>query len=155
MNGQDDWDSSTEGSFLAGVNLPPQGVPCTLVAIRKDQMDRREGTGKETVYIGAFNDLNMEWVINKTNRRFLKEECGISNANVNRFAPIPLTLFPNQTNLGTGIRAVPRVVTPQQAATPNPQAAPPNQQAAAPTQQAAPPAQGDPAYPGQDDDVPF
>lgn len=116
------WEESTESPYLAGANLPDAGLACTLVSIRKDEMDKRDSPGKEIVYIGKFSDNPLEWVINKTGRRFLRETCGITNQNVQGFQPIPLTLYPNQTNLGVGIRPVQRVVT--VAAPVIPQAAP-------------------------------
>ena len=110
-----DWETSTEGAFLAGANLPMQGMPVTLIGIRPEMMQRRDGNGQEQVYIGSFSDCQQEWVINKTNRKFLRESCGITNANVTAFAPIPLTLVQNHTTMGTGILAQLREVAPQPA----------------------------------------
>ena len=142
-----DWDTSTEGAFLAGANLPVQGMAVTLLAIRTEQMARRDGNGQEQVFIGTFDGLAQEWVINKTNRKFLRESCGITNANVSAFAPIPLTLIQNHTSMGTGILAQLRAVAPQPVA---PVAAP-----VAPVQPVAQPGV-QPAYiPAAQDDVPF
>ena len=118
------WDDSTAGAFLAGANLPPQGLAVTLVSIRTDMMDKRDVLGQqEQVFIGKFSDHQMEWIINKTGRRFLKDECGINNTNISGFQPIPLTLLQNPTNFGVGIRPIPRVAQPEAPAT-----APPAQQ---------------------------
>ncbi len=118
------WDESTESQFLSGVGLPPEGLACTLTSIRSDMMDKREGSGQEQVFIGAFAELDKEWVINKTGRKFLKAHCGITNANVSNFPPVALTLIPNETNKGTGIKPILRVVNAPAVAT-APPAAPP------------------------------
>ena len=56
-----DWETSTEGAFLAGANLPVQGLAVTLIAIRTEQMARRDGNGQEQVFIGTFSDCQQEW----------------------------------------------------------------------------------------------
>jgi hypothetical protein len=105
-----DWEQSTEGQFLAGANLPPQGFAVTLIAIRTEMMQRRDGNGQEQCFIGTLEGMAQEWVINKTNRKFLREDAGISNANVSAFAPIPLLFVQNHTSMGTGILAQLRAV---------------------------------------------
>jgi hypothetical protein len=141
-----DWETSTEGAFLAGANLPVQGQAVTLIAIRPEMMQRRDGNGQEQVYIGSFSDCQQEWVINKTNRKFLRESCGITNANVTAFAPIALTLVQNHTPMGTGILAQLRAVAPLPLA-----AVPP----VPPVQPVAPPVVQPANIPAADDGVPF
>ncbi len=127
------WEESTESKYLAGTTLPPTGISCTLMSIRREQMqDRNEADGvMTTVFIGTFAEPDVkDWVINKTGRQFLRLQGGITDANVAAFAPIPLLLMqtPARGNFPPGIGAMLRDV-PEQAAQPSgvpPQLAPPD-----------------------------
>ena len=45
-----------------------------------------------------------------TTARWLTQHCGLTNANIHAFAPIPLTLVQIETGKGTGIKPIRRVV---------------------------------------------
>lgn len=108
-----DWNESTEGNFLAGANLPPQGIAVTLTSIRQEMMQKRgaaEGVMEDT-FIASFAESGVkDWIPNKTCRRFLKDTCGITSGNVHGFQSIPLTLLPTAPRgaFAAGIQAVPR-----------------------------------------------
>lgn len=90
------WEESTESPFLAGKTMPPAGIACTLVAIKREQMqDREKAQGiMQTVFIAEFAEEDVKpWVVNKEGRKFLRYQCGINDQNIGSFAPIPLLLM--------------------------------------------------------------
>ena len=107
-----DWERSQESKYLTGAGLPPEGLQCTLVSFRTDMMQKRDAPeGQlEEVYIAKLAELEQEWVVNVTGRRWLTQHCGLTNANIHAFAPIPLTLVQIETGKGTGIKPIRRVV---------------------------------------------
>ena len=113
-----EWDDSTKGSLLRGDALPPQGIEVVMISVRTDMMDRRDGPGEERVFIAAFEPNNalslgdgkqQEWVMNRTSRKWLKDNDLVTGETIDGFEPIPLLLIPNETNLGTGIKPILRM----------------------------------------------
>ena len=152
-----DWESSTEKAFLTGeTDVPAEGMDCTLVGMRVDEMPSRNNQNvMEQVFIATFAEPTIkDAILNKTNRKFLREQCGITNANFSQPHNIPLRLVQNHTTMGIGFLLIAR-----------PAAAPVAQPAAAPAPAPAPAAHTQPmgvaqpapapAGPPADEGIPF
>ena len=140
------WDESTESKYLVGKTMPAAGISCTLIKIRRELMqalDQPEGV-METKFIASFAEPDVkEWIMNKTGREFLKNSCGINDANVASFAPIPLLLMqtPARGSFNPGIGVMTRNISSDEA-----------RENAADAQPVGVPAQ---LAPPDDSDVPF
>ncbi len=90
------WDESTESALLRGVDMPKEGYEVALVRIEQTEMDDRDNPGTmREVFIAHWRDSDgvKPYVMNKTARVFLKDQCGVSSANIGAFESIPLRLY--------------------------------------------------------------
>lgn len=93
-----EWEESTESALLAGVDMPASGYEVTLVRIEKTTMPTRDKTKPngtlDVVFIAHWAEENIKpYVMNKTARKFLRMECGITNDNWENFTPVPIRLY--------------------------------------------------------------
>jgi len=150
-----DWETSTEKAFLAGeTDVPVEGIDCTLIAMRADEMpDRNNPNVNQQVFIAVFAEQNIkDAILNKTNRKFLREQCAITNQNFPGPHNIPLRLVQNHTTMGVGFLLRPRPATAPVATPPAAPAAPAGHvQPMGVAPEAVPPQLAAPA----DDEVPF
>ncbi len=104
-----EWDDATKpgGDFLKASDIEGETQRVKIVNISMQEMNKYESEDVEMCFLAHFQGTEKILKLNKTNRIYLKEHCGIvGGANgdgIATFEPFGLVLYKKTYKLGTGI----------------------------------------------------
>lgn len=103
-----EWDDATKpgGDFLKAEDIEGETKRVKIVSITMEEMTKFESEDMEMCFLAHFAGTDKVLKMNKTNRIYLKEQCGIKgddNGGIASFEPFPVVLYKREYTRGTAV----------------------------------------------------